>query len=1170
MMDLRRVILLASLLWTLPSLAQEYRATLLGMVTDPSGAVVAGARVAATNLETGVPSRTEANREGNYLVPFLQPGNYRLRVEHPGFKTYQRSPIEVRVNDRVRIDVALELGESSEHVTVNAEAPLLQTASATLGQVIDARRVADLPVRDGSPFSLTFLSPGVMSTGAMGASQAPIFLQNGASSTSVSGSPLGTTEFTIDGAPNMQSNYNAIGQASGIIQSPPADMVQEFKLETAFDASVGHTSGTIVNFVLKTGTNQLHATALFSYRDPDWGANTFIANRAGQPRGDFYYKRWSATARGPVYIPKIYNGKDRTFFSFGYEQMPFTNPGSNWVSSVPTTPQLHGDFSQLLKVGSQYQIYDPATTVQAASGRLSRSPFPGNIIPQSRLDPIALTIAKQYPSPNVTGQADGTNNFAKVSYVDPRFYYNYIWRIDEVVSEKQRIYARFAANYRHDAYRKYFDSPAVGESLKGPGYQATVDDVYMLSPTLIMNMRYNFNRLAVGHWPDRLGFSPSALGFPPSTVSQLTEVLTAFPDINVSGITRLGGENITTLYGQNHSGMVNFTKQSGPHSFKFGVDARSFTNFQYIPTKATGQFSFSTTYTKGPLDNSTASPGSMGQALASLFLGIPTGGGIDRNTSSAATSTYWALFFHDNWRVSRKLTVDLGLRWEYEGPVTERFSRSARGFDFNYVQPINDAARAAYALHPDAALPLAQFNLRGGLTFAGVNGQSRLLYDRAFLNFAPRAGFAYQMGRNTVVRGGFGVYPIALGVPAQGSTGSVVGLYPYGYSQTTSLISSLDNGRTYIASLAQPFPTGIQRPAGNTRGAQTYLGQSISFNDTDTRTPYSMRWSMNIQRLLPGDWLVEAGYVGSKSLKLTVSRNMDAIPAQYLSTSAVRDQTLINYMTANIPNPMANLLPGTSLNGATIARAGLLVPYPEFAGISMLTYQGSSWYNSAQLRAERRMKKGFTIIGVYTFSKLLQTTDFLNAGDPRPSQYVAPNDCPHVAHISGVYDFPFGRGRAFLPGASPVLNSIVGGWTIGAIWSIVSGPPVMFSNPLLLPGMTAADVVLPKDQRTLTRWFNTAAFDTKPANQLSYNRVSLSPYLGVRGDYETQLDVSMLKKFRVKERYNFQLRGEFINLPNHPTFFAPPDATPTSTAFGTVTAMKGTARVVQIMLKVEF
>ena len=710
----------------------------------------------------------------------------------------------------------------------------------------------------------------------------------------------------------------------------------------------------------------------------------------------------------------------------------------------------------------------------------------------------------------------------------------------------------------------------VGETLKGPGYLASVDDVYMFSPTLVMDVRYGFNRLAVGHTPDRSGVSPSMLGFSGTTESQLTGALTSWPYVSVAGLAPLGGETEDKLYGQSHSLMLNFAKQRGSHNLKFGADIRSYSNFQTIYGQDAGYFAFSTAYTQGPLDNSPASPGSIGQGLASMLLGIPTGGEIDRNADSAATSTYWAFFLQDNWRVSSKLTADLGLRWEYFGPTTERFNRSARGFDFNYVQPINGAAQAAYALQPDPSLPTDQFKLTGGLNYAGMNGQPRLLYDRTFNNFAPRVGFAYQVTKNTVARGGFGIYPIDIGVPWEGNTGSVVGLYPVGFSQITSLVPSLDNGQTYVATLGQPFPNGVLQPTGSALGPQTFLGKSISFQNTDTRTPYNMNWSFNIQRLMPGGFVLQVGYVGSKAIKLPIARNIDGLPDQYLSTSSVRDQTTINHLTANIPNPMAGLLAGTSLNGGTIPRAGLLAAYPEFAGITMWDYQGVSQFNSLQVQAERRLANGFTLMGAYTYSKMLQATSYLNAADPRPDRYLSPNDFTHMGRISSLYDFPFGHGRKYLATTNRFTDGIVGGWTLGAIWILTSGPPVMFSNPLLLPGMTAKNVPLPKNQRTLTRWFNTAAFDTNSADQLAYNDVTLSPYLGVRGDYETELDASLLKRFIVKERYAFELRGEFLNAPNHPTDFSPPNVSPTSPAFGRVTAMGSTGRVVQVMLKAEF
>ncbi len=410
----------------IPASAQETRGGFGGSTLDRTGAAVPNATIIATNVATNVSVKTTSDAQGNYTIAFLIPGSYTLSASAPGFKTVQTTNIEVRIHDRLQVDLTLEIGDITERVQVTGEAPLLETANANLGQVIESRMISELPIPHGSPITLMYLTPGVVNTypGGM-AYQDPLNLNATTTRTNISGAPLGTTDWTVDGVPNTQTSNADYGV--GLSNSPPADIVEEFKLETAFDASFGHTSGTVVNLVLKSGSNQMHGSGYWFLREPDWNANDFFANAAGQPRADFYYDRWGGSFMGPVLIPKLYNGKNRTFFSFGYEQLRVTYPDP-FVSTVPTAAELTGDFSKLLAVDPQYQIYDPATIKPAANGRYSISPFPGNIIPANRINSIAQNIVKHYPVPNVPGRADSTNNFSVQNRPDKATFFNYIGR----------------------------------------------------------------------------------------------------------------------------------------------------------------------------------------------------------------------------------------------------------------------------------------------------------------------------------------------------------------------------------------------------------------------------------------------------------------------------------------------------------------------------------------------------------------------------------------------------------------------------------------------------------------------------------------------------------------------------------------------------------------------
>jgi hypothetical protein len=1124
--------------------------------------VVPNATVKATNVATNVATETQTNNEGNYALLFLIPGTYNVTAGANGFKTARKDALELRIHDALQLDFSMEVGAVTEQINVTSEAPLLEAVNANLGQVIDTRRISELPIAYGSPFTLMYLSPGLVNVYPTGmVDQQPTNLNATTTKMNVNGSPQGSTEFTVDGVPNTQTSNADVGV--GMSNSPPADIVQEFKVETAFDASVGHTSGAIVNLVLKTGGNQPHGTAYLTDREPEWAANTFFGNYFGQPRGDFSYRMWGTSLTGPVWVPKIYSGKDRTFFAFAYEGMHQNSIFQGSTLTVPDPKNFGGDFSNLLALGSQYQIYDPATIQPAANGRFSIQPFPGNIIPSSRISPMAANILSHYPKPNVAGLTNGTNNYADQTNAEPVTYYNTIGRLDHNISNKQRLAGRFSVSRKDDGpYRAYWNDISVGNVYIGKTRQFSLDDVYTFNSTLVIDVRYGYIRYAGGHFPRRLGFDIGQLGFSSSVTSQLAQTGEMFPNVGISGMQSLGGEGADVYNNDVHSFFVSFDKQQGSHHIKFGADVRAYRDNDRSYGNATGSFTFGTAYTQGPLDNSTSSPSGIGQGLAALLLGQPTGGSIDRNDSQAIESTYWGLYVHDNWRVTPKLALDLGVRWEYQGPITERFNRSVRGFDPNAAQPLAAQVLANYAANPDPALHPNPFQVKGGLLFANVNGVPRILWDRSLGNFAPRFGFAYHALPKVVVRGGFGTYYNPLGQPAQQRA------IQTGYNQNTSLVPTLNNGLNFIANLSNPFPS-IQSPTGSSLGAQTYLGRSVSFYNPTNSTPYTMHWSFNVQTQLPAQILVEVGYFGTKGVDLWINRNLNAIPNSYLSTSPTRDQNTINFLTANVANPFAGLLPGTGINGTTVSRSQLLLPYPQFTGVTMVDEQGYSWYHSLQVRAERRFSKGITTILGYTFSKTMEATSYLNGGDSMPYRSISPMDRPQHLSISGIYELPFGKGRALLPNISRIGDSVIGGWQLNVAWQLNSGQALGFGNALFVGNIQ--DIALPADQRTPERWFNTSGFVTASAQQLSNNLITFPQYFaGIRSGIYNAWDMSAIKYLTIREGHKIQIRGEFLNIFNHPTGFAPPNTSPTSTAFGHVTSQYSWPRTIQLGLKYVF
>lgn len=1144
---------------------QDTRGAILGRVTDSSGAVIPGVTIRATNTATNVSVAAQSNTEGNYEIPFLVSGEYRVTAEMPGFKSFRRDGIEVRVGDRVTIPVQMEVGQISEQVTVTADTPLLEAANANLGQVIDQRRIAELPIAHGNPFLLMTLSPGVSYTQNPGLDRP--FEPTHIVGYSIGGVRANRSEITLDGAPNTALNHRWGAGDLMAGYTPPADVVQEFKVQTAiFDASVGHTQGGLTSVTLKSGGNQLHGTAYYSLLNPVLNANLFFANQAGQPRGHFVYHRFGASATGPVNLPKIYNGRDRTFFTYGYEGIHESRAmGAAYgagVLTVPTAAERRGDFSDLLRVSSAYQIYDPATRVAVGSGRYSVQPLPGNVIPASRLNPVALNILDYFSLPNAPGTVDATNNLIRVNDPEVIRYFNHIARVDHSINEKNRMFARFNTYKRYSHSSDWFRSLATGGESDWRQHSFSVDDVHHFSATTFLNLRYSFFRLSIHQYPKPAsqGFNLTTLGFPSSYANAIDPNERAFPNIVIAGYS--GTPNNWWRYPtHNQSLEANVTSVQGNHTLRYGGDVRQYRNFQYEPHHAsTGTFTFATDWTRGPFDNSPASP--KGQGLASMLLGLPTSGGVDRKASFAAQSMVYSAYFQDDWRVTSRLTVNLGLRYEIESALTERFNRTVRGYDFHTPSPLDAQVRAKYAMNPIAELPADQFRLIGGLTFPGVGGQPRGLWNLDTNNVMPRVGFAYSLNQKTILRGGYGVYFGPLGA----QRGDVIQL---GFSQRTEFVPSLDNGLTFIADLSNPFPNGIQEAPGASEGLLTFTGRAARFFYEDPRAARQQRWQFSIQRELPQRFLIELGYVGNWGDSLEITRDLRALPPEYLSRSPVRDNPTINYLSQQVPNPFYPLLPGTNLANQTVSRAYLLSgpEYSHYSALTTTSYEGYARYHAMQVRTERRFAAGWSVNAAYTWSKNMEAISQLN-GYLSPLEYVvSTQDRPHRLVVSGLWELPFGRGKRWLSSGG-WADKIVGGWQIQGIYTAQSGPPINFGNVLYMGDIK--DITLPVGQRTVERWFNTVGFERTPANQLAYNyRTFPSRLNDVRADGVNTWDLSALKNTRIRELVNLQFRGEFLNAFNHP-MFNPPNATPTSSAFGMVTSQRGYPRRIQLMLKLLF
>jgi len=1147
-----------------PAAAQEFRGAINGRVGDSSGAVLPGVTVTATNTATNQATTSVTNADGLYNLPFLTPGVYHVVAELTGFKRLDRQNIEVRVGDRLTLDMRLELGGIEETISVTSAAPLLDLSSASVGQVIDERRIALLPLSDGNPFVLSRLVPGVAFTGDLKFSRP--FDNAGSSSINADGSS-GGNEFSLDGSPNM-----ANGRRVAFV--PPAGAVQEVRVSTAsFDAGDGHTAGALVNATLKSGTNAIKGQGYFYLRDEKLSATDFFVNKSGGQKPELMYHRFGGSAGGPV-------KRDRTFFFSAVEWLydEFPEPGPR---TVPTQAMRGGDFSALL--GQGIQIYDPATA-RIEGGFVTRDPFPGNIIPAARINPVARQVLGYYPMPNQAGDAQGRNNFFSVN---PRTddFYSVSTRIDHRLSSKQQLMARYVRNDRRESRNAFFGEvngvKPVGNFLFRKNDAVTVDHVYTVTNTTLLNMRAGWSRFHEPNIRQHEGiFDPATLGFSPTTVGYFGGAK-YMPRFDFDSLEDFGDNMGATATHSIYSFQPALTRTVGNHGLRIGYDARLYREFGSEPGRAAGQYDFRSNYTR-QRDNSGAL---FGQDVASFLLGIPTGGSLDINAQRLNDTWYHGIFIHDDWKITDRLTLNLGLRYEYESATTDSSNRNVRGFDPEAAIAISAAARAAYAASPIPELPLSAFLVRGGLQFASDSNPS--FYDADTNNIQPRVGFAYAVSEKTVVRGGVGVYAIP---------NIIFGNFQPGYSSSQQIVPSLDNGLTFRADLVSPFPDGVAPPVGAADGANTFLGRTlervvpVTFNNGQ-----NMRYIVSVQRELPNQWLFEAAYAGSRGWDLTTGGGgqageieLNAVPAQYLSTSRVRDQAAINFLTAQVPNPFRGLLPGTSFNGATIARQQLLRPFPHFDNIRTRASDGTSRYNSAQFKIEKRFTSGYSLLAAYTWSKFTERVFRLNPTDTEYEERLSEFDVPHRLVLSGIFEIPFGRDRRWGGNASAFTEALAGGWSLQAIGQLQTGRPISFHDRNIYFGGDlnslktdySGDTNLPVFDIS-GFYFNDPAVQTNgqvnAGLQRADQRIRLANHLryfpsrvpGLRGHGLNLWDISVVKQLRFTERFRGQFHVELINAFNR-VVYNNPNTDPLNAEFGKVTSQANLPRDIQIAVKLIF
>jgi hypothetical protein len=1120
---------LAVLLSVCAAFGQSTTGSLLGTVQDTSGAAVPGATVSAINTETNQRVDTKSAADGKYVIAPLPPGPYRLEANATGFKRFLQEGIVLQVQQQARQDIQLSVGELSESVTVTADASTLETTNATIGKVVSNKAIMELPLNSRNVYSLIYLTPGV--AGSIGNNYNSM-------SYSINGARSSMMETLIDGA---TASHPTVQGYSGISAFPSIDAIGEFKvLGSSYAAEYGRSAGSVLNVVFKSGTNNFHGSAYDFLRNSVLDANNFFSNSRGVPLASFKRNQFGGTLGGPIV-------KDKTFFLGSYEGLR-QRSFSERTSTVPTALERMGDFSETFAGANRpVTIFDPFTTRPNPAGGFIRDAFPGNRIPANRINPIATNILKYMPLPNTPGAAfTNANNYYNagsgildIDQIDGRFDHNF--------TSNHRMFVRVSK-------RNQDDEPAVlwpaeiglaedRINQRNRMYNGVLDYTATPNATTIVNGRIAFARSLYFYENQGLGFNASSLGFP--TAIDTAGGLPMFPRVTIANYASLGNADNRYNAFMTYTAAGSLTKIAGAHTWKAGYEGRMIRVNNRESRSTSGNYGFTQAFTQGP--NPTQAAADRGNALASMLLGTGSGTLIQSFKDAAAQSFYTALYIQDDWRVTRKLTLNLGLRYDLDSPRTERFDR------MNYFDPAVPSPLAGRVPgFPD---------LRGGLVFVGPDGRSQYNWDKN--NFAPRIGFAYLLTDKTTIRGGWGNFYAPSPQQAHGTVG------PFGYRTETPWVGSLD-GITPNDLLSNPFPRGFTTPPGSSQGLLTQAGANIQAPLRETLTPYSMQWNFNIQRELPGQIVVEAAYVGTRGFQLSRNDesglNLNQLDPQYLA--------LGSRLNEQVDNPFYGIVNNGVLANPRVSRAQLLRPYPQFTDVIPLYSSGSSsTYHALQVSFNKRFSRGLQFEGSYTKAKAMDNgMRHQDSYNIRASKALAEYDVAQRFVIGYLYELPFGRGRAFGSDWNTALNAVLGGWQINGITTFQSGTPLEITannvSGIFSPrqnannngnsGKLSGDI-----HNRLDRYFDTAVFSQPPA--FTFGNVS-NRIADLRAPGIANWDISAFKEFQIRESWTLQFRSEFLNAFNR-VQFGSPNISVASNQFGLINSQANSPRQIQFGLK---
>jgi hypothetical protein len=1135
--------------------AQVYLGSIQGEVSDPAGAKVADASVTITEVSTQFKTSVTTNHTGLFNIPGLTPGTYTVIVVSPGFRTATRTNVVLTSGELAQVDFQLVPGTRTEQVRVSAENTLLDTSSPNISTTLSTHEVTDLPNIGRDPYVLATLAVGVINGGSGGYFQGSAHQYtnpfSGVAVQLLADGTSGHNRLTLDGIPNDPPERFSGPTYAGFTPSPEA--VQEVKVSSSiFDAQIGHGNGTVTDTIIRSGANQPHGAAYYVFQNTYLNAN--VAQNVptqnlcwpGTPgctntttparRNNDQLNQSGFVFDGPAYLPHLYNGRNKTFFLVSYERYD-SHAAQNYSARVPTAAELGGDFSALCNsfnnsgfCTSGIQLYQPNSPLDSNGNRTQYFAY-NNIA--TALNQTGKDFAAFLPAPNIPGAASTATNYMAVtgtSYAS--IYPSFITRVDQAVGEKDKLNAIYfqaglTQQFPLEGFTHGYGPSGYGYTVYRDTRGGSLDHVHLFSSSLVLDSRFGLIYHPFGlEYPGHSNFNLSSLGIRGAGLPYAT-----FPGVSVSGYTSLApGAGGQVSESTNGSLDEILTKTAGTHVMRFGLEGNLLRYNVQSPQSGFGAFGFDQRFTQqNSLLYAAGNYSDSGDGMADMLLGAFSSATYTISASYALQQIYLAPFFQDDWRLSPHLTLNLGARWDYESPLTERFNKQVTNFCFTCASPLQGNGTS----------------LVGGLTYA--DAQHRTAYPADLHAWQPRLGAAYELTNTTVFRAGFGIIYF-------NTVESPIGT---GFSQTTSYDNYQNvNSSAPLNAISDPFPDGVVLPSGSSQGLATGLGTGISFIDPHHVPPRAAEYTFNVQQQFPGNFSLQVAYVGSKPTRLEVNHNIDLLPARYYNQGVAG----LNYLTAAVPNPLANLLPADpTQNGATVQRYYTLLPYPQFNGVTELYSSiGSSPYNALQVQVGHPLRSGLTLQGNFTWDKVMLHQGYLdNYATVLGKLYSVEDGNPTLfGNIFGTYQLPV------LDRSSHPLRLALGGWQLNGV--------ARFSNGTITSAPGSIDIIgnYRQPHQTYTRAFNTCyqsetitgnsvtytnvptliagngypsriacdATSPRPAfrQRIPYSSQSNSTVLNVRDWIYPLVDASLFKTFALPKGLSFEIRGEFFNILNSP------------------------------------